>query len=104
MATDNGTKIIFEKKIGKIWTCGQKIGLAVMTELGRNIHTYLNKGIAGINLTFFWSMVTSSFKLLGARLENILFIEQKKLNSSKFRVLHAQLFLVQASNSLVDII
>ena len=41
-----------------------------MTELGRNIHTYLNKGIVGINLTFFWSMVTSSFKLLGAKTQN----------------------------------
>ena len=46
-----------------------------MTELGRNIHTYLNKGIVGINLTFFWSMVTSSFKLLGARLEKFFSFE-----------------------------
>ena len=63
----------FWKTNRKIWTCVRKIGLAVMTELGRNIHTYLNKGIVGINLTFFWSMVTSSFKLLGARLEKFFF-------------------------------
>ena len=75
-----------------------------MTELNRNNHTYLNVGIVGMNLTFFWSIAKGSFKLLGARLENILFIEKKPLNSSKFRVLYAQLFLVQASNSLVDLI
>ena len=48
-----------------------------MTELNRNNHTYLNVGIVGMNLTFFWSIAKGSFKLLGARLENILFIEQK---------------------------
>ena len=65
-----------------------------MTELGRNIHTYLDKGIVGINVTFFWSMVTSSSKLLGARLEKFFFHLKHKTNSSKFCVFYAHQLLV----------
>ena len=68
----------------KIWTCVQQFGLEFMTELNRNNHTYLNVGIVGMNLTFFWSIAKGSFKLLGARLENILFIEQKKSIQASF--------------------
>ena len=73
-----------------------------MTELNRNNHTYLNVAIVEINLTFFCSMVTGSLKSLDATLEKL--FSFLKNNSSKFRVSYAQLFLVQASSSIVDLI